>query len=240
MSKIQNVTTIALDADDTLWHNERYFKFAQETFADLLREFADPSDLDQRLLATERRNLAKYGFGIKGFTLSMIETAIEITDGHAPISVIQTLIALGQEMLEHPIDLLDGVAETIPRLAEQYSLVLITKGDLLDQERKLAQSGLGSFFDAVEIVADKKPEQYARIFKTLNVPCQEAVMVGNSVKSDILPALAVGAHAVHIPHDLIWDLEHADTPVGAPRFHQLKTFFELSKLLGTDKTNPSH
>lgn len=234
MAKIQNVTTLGIDADDTLWHNERYFKFAQEAFADSLRDYADPVDLDRRLLNTERKNLAKYGFGIKGFTLSMIETAIEITERRVPTSVIQHLIALGQDMLEHPIDLLDGVGETIPRLAERFSLVLITKGDLLDQERKLAQSGLGSHFNAVEIVSDKHPDQYTRIFETLKVHPKNAVMIGNSIKSDILPALAVGAHAVHIPHDLLWDLEHAEEPKEDPRFYQLKSFFELNDLLEID------
>ena len=152
------ITTVGLDADDTLWHNERFFHMTQARFAELLAEHAERAHLADRLLAAERRNLGHYGFGIKGFMLSMIETAIEVTEGQVPGHVIGQIIAAGQDMLAHPIELLPGVADTIETLAGSHKLVLITKGDLLDQERKLAQSGLGDAFDAVEIVSHKTAE----------------------------------------------------------------------------------
>ena len=157
------ITTIGLDADDTLWHNERFFRDTQAAFADLLRDHTDTATLDARLLAAERRNLGRYGFGIKGFVLSMIETAIEVTDDHVPARVIRQIIEAGQDMLEHPIELLPHVHDTVSNLARDFDLTLITKGDLLDQERKLAQSGLGDFFHGVEIVSDKTPERYDTI-----------------------------------------------------------------------------
>ena len=158
------ITTIGLDADDTLWHNERFFQLTQQRFTELLADHAEPGDLRARLEAAERRNLGQYGFGVKGFVLSMIETAIEVTQGRVPGAVIAELLAAGREMLAQPIELLPGVEAAIARLAPDFRLVLVTKGDLLDQERKLAQSGLGEMFDAVEIVSHKTPAIYAEIF----------------------------------------------------------------------------
>ena len=223
---------IAFDADDTLWHNERYFKISQERFADLLSPYTSPDHLSERLLAAERRNLGRYGYGIKGFTLSMIETAIEVTDSGVPASVISSLLAVGQDMLEHPIDLLPGVVDVINEVSESHQVLLITKGDLLDQERKLAQSGLGDHFDGVEIVSEKQPEIYHRIFKTYGSGSDRAMMVGNSMKSDVLPALAVGAWGVHVPHALTWELERAESPVDQPRFRSLTDLTALPDLLG--------
>ncbi len=154
------LTTVGFDADDTLWHNERFFQDTQARFAGLLADHADPDHLAQRLLATEKRNLGRYGYGVKGFTLSMIETAIEVTDQRVPASVIAELLQAGRDMLAHPIELLPHAAEAVRALAETHRVVLITKGDLLDQERKLAQSGLGDLFDAVEIVSEKTAESY--------------------------------------------------------------------------------
>lgn len=225
---MQQLTTIGFDADDTLWHNERFFKLTQVRFAELLADYCDPVHLNARLLAAEKRNIGHYGFGIKGFVLSMIETAIDVTDQAVPASVIAELMQAGREMLAHPIDLLPHAQETISALARSHQLILITKGDLLDQERKLAQSGLGDFFDGVEIVSAKTPATYARIFDD---PVR-AMMVGNSMKSDVLPALDVGAWGVFVPHDLGWDLEHAAPPQSAARYVQLPDLAGLPELVG--------
>lgn len=225
------ITTIGFDADDTLWQNEQFFQLTQERFANLLAEFAEPAHLQERLLAAERRNLGHYGFGIKGFVLSMIETALEVTEHRVPGEVIAELLAAGQEMLQHPIHLLPHVGETVATLAERFDLVLITKGDLLDQERKLAQSGLGDYFDAVEIVSEKTPETYLRAFSRAPQGPEGAVMVGNSLKSDVLPALAAGAFAVHVPHTLTWALEHAEPPRGTARFYELPDLGGLPALV---------
>jgi putative hydrolase of the HAD superfamily len=180
--------TIGFDADDTLWHNERFFRITQDRFAALLSDFAEPDHLQERLLAAERRNLGQYGFGIKGFVLSMIETAIEVTQAQVSAQVISDLVQAGREMLAHPIELMPGARAAVEALAGRGDLVLITKGDLLDQERKLAQSGLGELFDAVEIVSDKTAATYARVFG--RHAGRRAGMVGNSLRSDVMPAIA--------------------------------------------------
>ncbi len=225
------ITTIGLDADDTLWHNERFFRLTQERFADLLADHADPDHLSERLLEAERRNLGHYGFGIKAFVLSMIETAIEITEGKVSGRVIAELINAGKEMLAHPIELLPGVAATLEALASSYRLVLITKGDLLDQERKLAQSGLGDLFSAVEIVSEKTTWCYQSIFAQHGDGAEKAIMVGNSLRSDVLPAIEAGAHGVHVPHGITWALEEAEPPHGHPRFHELAGISPLPDLI---------
>ncbi|MEM8629593.1 MAG: HAD family hydrolase [Pseudomonadota bacterium] len=229
--RAENLTTIGFDADDTLWQNERFFQLTQARFAELLAEHAGADHLAERLLEAERRNLGNYGFGIKGFVLSMIETAIEVTDGAVPGSVIEELLIAGKEMLRHPIDLLPHVEETVAGLAGSYRLVLITKGDLLDQERKLAQSGLGDFFDAVEIVSEKTPATYAEAFGRHGDGPERAAMVGNSLKSDVLPALQAGAFAVHIPHELTWALEYAVAPESHSRFHSIPHIGDLPAVL---------
>jgi len=223
--------TIAFDADDTLWHNERYFQISQERFANLLAPFTDPDHLAERLLAAERRNLGHYGYGVKGFTLSMIETAIEVTEENVPASVISELLAVGQDLLAHPIELLPGVAEVVKEVAEGHRVMLITKGDLLDQERKLAQSGLGEMFDWVEIVNHKTASTYARVFEAFGAEPSKAMMVGNSLKSDVLPPLEIGAWGVHVPHDFTWELEHAEPPTGAERFRELRELTDLPALI---------
>jgi putative hydrolase of the HAD superfamily len=227
----RKLQTIAFDADDTLWHNERFFKLTQARFAELLADYADAEQLDARLLAAERRNLGHYGFGIKGFVLSMIETAIEVTDESVPASVIAELIRAGQEMLRHPIDLLPHVAEAIEALAPDHHLMMVTKGDLLDQERKLAQSGLGEWFDGVEIVSDKTVATYERIFGSVPGGAAAAMMVGNSMKSDVRPAIEAGAWGVFVPYDLSWDLEHAEAPASDPRFAEIRSLAELPGLV---------
>ena len=227
----QTITTIGFDADDTLWQNEEFFRLTEERFALLLADFAQADHLAERLLQAERRNLGKYGFGIKGFVLSMIETAIEVTDQTVPASVIAEIIAAGQEMLEHPIHLLPHVEETVEALAGSFRLVMITKGDLLDQERKLAQSGLGEMFDAIEIVSDKVPQTYIRAFMRHGDGPERAVMVGNSMKSDVVPAIEAGGWGVHVPAKYEWDIERAEAPVGHPRFRVLPDLGGLIALL---------
>jgi len=221
-------TTIAFDADDTLWHNERFFRMTQDRFAALLADHAPPEHLAERLLAAERRNLGRYGFGVKGFVLSMIETAIEVTGDRVPARVIRTLIEAGHEMLAHPVELLPHAREAVEALAGRHRVLLITKGDLLDQERKLAQSGLGELFDAVEIVSDKTAAVYHAIFSRFPGGPEAAAMIGNSLKSDVIPALAAGAWGIHVPHPLTWAIEHESPPAGAPRFREIA---DLSGLL---------
>lgn len=229
----QNLTTIAFDADDTLWHNERFFKLTEDRFADLLRDYVEGHHLAEHLLAAEKRNLGHYGFGIKGFTLSMIETAIDVTDGRVPASVISELIAAGREMLEHPIELLPHAREAVEAVADTHRVLLVTKGDLLDQERKLAQSGLGDLFDAVEIVSDKTPEIYTRIFDRHGTGAAHALMAGNSLRSDVNPVIAAGGWGVHVPHDLTWGYEVDDAPEDATRFRKVKDLGELPALVDT-------
>ncbi|TYB82093.1 HAD family hydrolase [Maritimibacter fusiformis] len=227
----EKLTTIGFDADDTLWQNEQFFQMTQQRFGELLADYAAPDHLSERLLAAERRNLGHYGFGIKGFVLSMIETAIEVTDERVPASVIRQIVEAGQEMLRHPIELLPHVETTIAALAPDFTLVLITKGDLLDQERKLAQSGLGEMFDAVEIVSDKTPTTYATAFARHGSGAGEAMMVGNSLKSDVIPAIDAGAWGVYVPHDLTSVIEHATPPETASRFRAVDDFSALPVLI---------
>jgi putative hydrolase of the HAD superfamily len=225
------LTTIGFDADDTLWQNEAFFRLTQDRFADLLADHAAPGHLAERLEAAERRNLGPYGFGVKGFTLSMIETAIEVTEGRVPARVIAEIIAAGREMLEHPIELLPHARATVTALAEEYRVILITKGDLLDQERKLAQSGLGDLFQAVEIVSHKTEAAYRAIFARHGTGADQAMMVGNSLKSDVIPALQSGSWGVHVPHGVTWALEAADPPTDHRRFHIIDDLGQLPALV---------
>jgi len=229
----RSLTTIGFDADDTLWHNERFFKLTQDRFADLLADHADPADLSNRLLAAERRNIGHYGFGIKGFVLSMIETAIEVTEERVPATVISELMEAGREMLRHPIELLPHAREAIENAADTHRVVLITKGDLLDQERKLAQSGLGDLFSAVEIVSDKTQQVYSDIFDRHGNGAERAMMVGNSMKSDVLPVVELGGWGVFVPHGLEWEIEKADPPTGSARYATLDNLGELAGLVTT-------
>jgi len=224
------VTTIGFDADDTLWHNERFFRITQDRFTDLLAPHAGPDHLADRLLAAERRNLGHYGFGVKWFVLSMIETAIEVTDGKVPAQVIGELMQAGREMLSCPIELLPHARAAVESAAQTHRVILITKGDLLDQERKLAQSGLGDLFDQVEIVSDKTPAAYAAIFERHADGAARALMVGNSMRSDVVPVVQAGGWGVYVPHGLVWEIEHAEAPK-SPRYRRLENLGELADLL---------
>ncbi len=221
------LTTICLDADDTLWHNERLFQFTQERFASLLSDYAARDHVADRLRDAERRNLERYGYGIKGFTLSMIEAALQVTENRVPGEVIAELIACGQKMLREPIELLNGVEETVRTLSADFTLLLITKGDLLDQERKLAQSGLGELFDGIEIVSEKTSEVYLGIFTGRGIEPRHALMAGNSLKSDVIPAISAGGWGVHVPCSPAWDLDAADAPMQHERFREIAALSDL-------------
>ena len=223
--------TIGVDADDTLWHNERYFRLTHDRFAGLLAPYSDAPDMVERLKSAEKRNLGIYGFGVKGFVLSMVETAVEVTEGAVPGHVVAELLQAGQEMLRYPIELLPHARETLERIAPDYDLVLITKGDLWDQERKLAQSGLGELFDAVEIVSDKTPEIYTRLFVRHGAGPENGAMVGNSLRSDVAPMIAAGGWGIHVPQELGWDYEADASPQAAHRFREIASLAGLPDLL---------
>ncbi len=225
------ITTIAFDADDTLWHNERFFKLTKESFAGLLSDYADADHLEERLLAAERRNLSRYGFGIKGFTLSMIETAIEVSGETLPASVIKTILDAGRDMLDHPVELFPGVGEAVDRLAKTHKLLIVTKGDLFHQERKVAASGIADYFSGVEIVSDKSPATYQAVFARHGEGPEKGLMIGNSLKSDVIPAIEAGAWGVYVPHELTWVVEHASAPSAHPRYREVRAVAELPALV---------
>lgn len=223
---------IGFDADDTLWHNESIFEKVHERYRALLAQYHPAVTVDRTLFATEMRNLELYGYGVKGFTLSAIETAIALTGGRISADEIQRLIDLGREMLAHPVELLEGIAETLPVVAARHRVILITKGDLRDQERKLAKSGLAEHFHHVEIVSEKDEATYAAILRRQSLPANRFLMVGNSLKSDILPVLALGGSGAYVPYHLTWAHEHVDdVPVAEGRFFRLKTVRELPEVL---------
>ncbi|MDJ0931212.1 HAD family hydrolase [Breoghania sp.] len=228
--------TIGFDADDTLWHNEQYFRLTEERFTDLLAEYTRPDHLKKHLLEAERRDLSRCGFGIKDFTLSMIETALDVTDWRVSASVIAEILEAGRTMLSQPAEPLPHARETIEALSGRYRLILITKGDLFDQERKIAQSGLAEMFDAVEIVSDKTVETYRTLFARHGSDADHAMMVGNSLKSDVVPAIQAGAWGVHVPHDLTWALEHHDADIETDRFREIADLIQLeSEIAGIDR-----
>ncbi|MCP4139880.1 MAG: HAD family hydrolase [Chloroflexi bacterium] len=198
------IDLIAFDADDTLWENENYYKEAEQKLAGLLVEYHAREFIVEELLKTEIRNIAAYGYGIKSFTLSMIETAIELTGGKITAAQIQKIIGFGKEMIATDVVLLDGVWETIQALSSSHTLIIITKGDLLDQERKVARSGLGDYFKSVEVVSEKTSESYARILAKYDIAPKLFLMIGNSLKSDVLPVIAIGGAAIHIPNSTTW------------------------------------
>ena len=222
------IDVIAFDADDTLWHNEPIFHATESQFAEMLAAYHPAQWVRDRLFATETKNLGHFGYGIKGFILSMIETAIQLTEARVSGAEVQRIIDWGHEMLHHPVELLDGVRETVESLAGRYRLMLLTKGDLFDQEAKLARSGLGELFDAVEIVSTKNAATYGSIMRRHGVAPERFVMVGNSLRSDVLPALEAGAHAVHIPYVLTWAHEQLEAEALAGKeFAVLETIVAL-------------
>ncbi len=230
--KMPTFDLIAFDADDTLWHNEILYRNAQAKFIQLLSAYHNQEWIEQRLYATEMRNLAHFGYGIKAFALSMIETAIELTEGRIGGSEIGQIIEFAKEMLSARVQLLEGVEETLRQLAAAYPLILITKGDLLDQEGKIAGSGLRGYFQAVEIVSQKSAETYRNIVARRGVEPARFLMVGNSVRSDILPVLEIGGWAIYIPYPLTWEHEaHAGEEIVSDRFFELESIAGLPRLL---------
>jgi putative hydrolase of the HAD superfamily len=217
---------IAFDADDTLWHNEPIFELTQERVARLLADWVPPEELGEKLARTERRNLRLFGYGAKGFTLALMETALEVSGGKVPGRVLQQVLDAGKAMIEHPVELLPGVAETIGRLAADHPLLLITKGELFHQESKVARSGLAHHFAGIEIVSEKDEQTYRKILERYSIDAERFVMVGNSVKSDILPVLAIGGNAIHVHYESTWELDKIDH-----RGAEEEGFFEAESML---------
>jgi putative hydrolase of the HAD superfamily len=226
-----NIKVIAFDADDTLWVNEPYFRQTEERFCELLSDYLSRHDLERELLRIEIENLGLYGYGIKGFILSMIEAAMKITNDMLTIDVVKQIMDLGKQMLNQPIELLDGVEEVLEALKGKYRLVVATKGDLLDQERKLRKSGLNPYFHHIEIMSEKDDANYLKLLKHLDIQPSELLMVGNSLKSDILPVLNVGGYAVHVPYHITWAHEHIEDTIDNERFKSVEIIKDILELL---------
>jgi putative hydrolase of the HAD superfamily len=223
---VSGLDLVAFDADDTLWHNLVHFDAAQLRFGDMFSNYMPASEARAQLNTAEKANIKLYGFGIKSFTLSMIETAIAISGGAVDATTISKLIAMGRDMLDHDIELLPHVEDTLKALQGSHRLLLITKGDLHHQERKVLASGLAHYFEGVEIVSDKKPETFQKICKRHGGNTERTLMAGNSIRSDVLPMIAAGGFGVYVPYDILWDHEHEEVPKHTPRF------FEVSDVRG--------
>ncbi len=227
----KNITTIAFDADDTLWVNEPYFQKAEKEYCTLLENYLPQHSISQELFKTEIKNLHLYGYGAKGFLLCMIETAIRISNKTVSVDVFDKIIEIGHELLQKPIELLDGVQETLEFLKDNYRLIIATKGDLLDQERKLKKSGLEHYFHHIEIMSEKKVNDYQKLLKHLDCQPENFLMLGNSIKSDIIPVLELGANAAHIPYHVTWTHEQQENNLKHKNFIQLKSINEIINLL---------
>jgi putative hydrolase of the HAD superfamily len=214
------IKVIAFDADDTLWVNETYFRAAEEQFASLLDGYETKNKIDQELYKTEIKNLRLYGYGVKGFVLSMVETALEISNNTVSQATLNKILNLGKEMISQPVELLDGVTEVLDKLSNSYRLIVLTKGDLLDQERKIERSGLSKYFHHIEVLSDKKEENYINLLNHLKIDVSEFLMIGNSLKSDVLPILNIGANAMHIPFHTTW--QHEEVTIKEEEFNYLK------------------
>ncbi len=226
-----SIKVIAFDADDTLWANESYFRRTEEEFYKLFCEYLEPHALERELLKTEIGNLPLYGYGVKGFVLSMIETALSVTDRTVSAEAIAQILDLGKRLLDEPIELLDGVEEVLQALRGKYRLVVATKGDLLDQHRKLHKSGLGHYFHHIEVMSEKDEENYQKLVKRLDIEPHELLMIGNSLKSDILPVLAIGASAIHIPYHITWAHERIEDVIESERFQSVAHIAEILPLV---------
>lgn len=214
------IKVIGFDADDTLWVNETYFRETEEKFADLLEGYETKNKIDQELFKMEMKNLELYGYGIKGFMLSMVESALELSNNTISQATLNEILSLGKRMIQHPVELLEGVVEVLEELNGKYRLIVMTKGDLLDQERKIERSGLSKYFHHIEVLSDKKENNYLNLLENLEVDVQEFLMIGNSLKSDVLPILNIGAQAVHVPFHTTW--QHEEVKVEEGNFNYLK------------------
>ena len=203
----KNIKIISFDADDTLWVNETYFREAELEFGELMQQYETINQIDQELFKVEIENLPIYGYGVKGFILSMVETAIKLSNGQVSIKTMQAIIDIGKDMLNKPVVLLEGVEDVLKTLSQSHRLIMATKGDLLDQERKLEKSGLSQYFHHIEVMSDKKPNDYKKLLSHLDIKPEEFLMIGNSLKSDILPLIEIGAHAIHVPFHTTWQHE---------------------------------
>jgi putative hydrolase of the HAD superfamily len=228
---VPRLTTIGFDADDTLWHHEKYFVSTKAKFVDLLAPYAPRDRLDALLSETEIRNVGQYGFGVKSFMLSMVEAATTATEGRVPGPVIDDIIALGREMLVHPVDPFPGVRETLAALKPSHRLLVVTRGDLIDQERKLAASGLIDFFTEIEIVSDKTRPVYERIFSRHGDGPARSMMIGNSIRADVVPAIEAGAWGVHVPSEHVWSMDLDNDPADKSRFRRIVQLSEVVRLV---------
>ena len=226
-----SIKVIAFDADDTLWVNEPYFRTAEKAFCELLKEYVPEEECNELLYKFEIQNLPLYGYGIKPFVLSLIEAAITISKKQIPLKIVSEIIAIGKEMLQMPVELIDGIEATLAHLSKKYLLVMATKGDLLDQERKLIKSGLEKYFHHIEVMSDKQPKNYQKLITHLDIPPSQFLMVGNSLKSDVLPVLEIGSYAIHIPFHTTWEHEKVEEEVMHCNFKELKLASELIDLL---------
>lgn len=232
---LNKVRIVCFDADDTLWANEPYYQDVEQKFCAMLENYLPQHTTAQELFRTEMQNLPLYGYGIKAFMLSMIETALRITEHQAPPSLIAKIIESGKTMLDQPIELFAGVTQVLETLSPKYRLVIATKGDLLDQERKLRKSGIASYFHHVEIMSDKKEADYHNLIRHLDCQPEEFVMVGNSLKSDILPVLSIGGHGIHIPYHLTWAHEVIQDPVEHERLLTLDSIEQITQYFPNEK-----
>lgn len=228
---IEGIQVIGFDADDTLWVNETYFLETEQKLRLLLAPYVDGETVSAELFRTESRNMPLYGYGVKAYILSVLETAIRITDGKVPANVLEQILLLGKERLSKPVELLDGVEETLNALVGHYRLIVVTKGDLLDQEQKLRRSGIEHLFHHVEIMSDKTDREYRLLLKHLDIQPEEFLMIGNSVRSDILPPLELGSYAIHVPYQTTWAHEKVDEPVVSSRFFTVDSLWDVISLL---------
>jgi putative hydrolase of the HAD superfamily len=226
-----NLKVIAFDADDTLFVNEPYFQETEQKFCVMMSDYLSKQGLSQELFKIEVDNLHLYGYGIKGYTLSMIEAAMKISNNTLSVEVIAKIIDLGKELLQKPIELLDGVEDTLKALKGKYKLIVATKGDLKDQQRKLHESGLGIYFHHIEVMADKQEVNYEKLLKRLEIESKEFFMIGNSLKSDVLPVLGIGGYAVHIPFHTTWEHEKIHHKVDHPNFRTLDKISDVLEIL---------
>lgn len=228
---MNQIKVIAFDADDTLWVNEPHYQEAEKLFCELLRNYLPPADISAELFKTEMDNLAKYGYGVKGFMLSMIETALRISNKQISNDKLEEIINIGKKLLEQPIELLDNIDFVLDRLKNNYILIIATKGDLLDQHRKINSSGLLHHFHHIEIMHDKIESEYQKIINRLSIKNEEFLMVGNSVKSDILPVLSIGAQAIHVPYHTTWQHESSNNSNASGQYREIATLTELLNIL---------
>ncbi len=230
-----SLKVIAFDADDTLFINEPYFAEAEKKFCVLMQDYLTHQGTSQALFTTQINNLPQYGYGIKGYILSMIEAAISISNGTISADFVTKILEIGKELIEKPIELLDGVEETLQSLHGKYKLVVATKGDLKDQQRKLHNSGLGAYFHHIEVMADKEEINYEKLLKRLDVKASEFLMIGNSLKSDVLPVLGIGGHAIHVPFHITWEHEKIDHTIEHNNFRTFEKIVEVVPFLLGEK-----